>query len=82
MALSPPMHIGSKGVWTLEMQQDWNNFQVKQQLDGVDRVLFLLQSRVFLATTRVFLTTIRVVLLQLTYRPPKAVYREFIYREF
>ncbi len=48
MALSPPMHIDFKGVWTLEMYQDWNDFQAEQQVDGMERVPFLFRSQPFL----------------------------------
>ena len=37
--------VGFSGFWTLEMYHDWNDFQAEQQVDGVERVLFVIRSR-------------------------------------
>ena len=48
MSVNPPIHIGFKGIWTTELQQDWTAFQVKQQVDGIERVISFIRSRAFL----------------------------------
>lgn len=42
------MHIDLTGHWTCKMYEDWNDFQIEQQVDSMERVLLLLQSRWFL----------------------------------
>jgi hypothetical protein len=44
MALTPPRHIGFKGIWTEEKQQDWDKFKRKRQRDATERIIMISQS--------------------------------------